>query len=171
MTLRCSLAVCLGLAASAVAMGANDALTGTKYTSPLGYTITLPPDWKVTSETGAESFFSKTGADESLGASVGRRDASTDLMGPEVLKMIDLSDVKVKKDRKAGRHGVPARKIQATATSEGESLVVRALAIKPSGKSMVYMLQIWGPVMVMAEAQIKADAKRLFGSFAPVAAK
>ena len=157
----------VALLAVFTASACTAAPAGTAYTSPLGYTITLPQGWKMLTETGAESFFTRAGGEDSTGASVGLRDASADLYGERVVKMIDLSDVKVTKDAKSKHFGMPARVIVANASSEGDKLLVRAIAIKPSVSSKVFMFQVWGKPEAMKDSAMKAEIKVMFDSFKP----
>lgn len=166
-----SFAICalLALCASSWAQdvkGTLDPVTRVYTSKSLNYSLKLPEGWKLNEAMTLEDFFGKSG-DDDLGANVGTLPASTPLTDEAVVQHIDLSHFAKKSDEITGQAGFPARRINGTAISEGQHLMVRTIAIKPKEDASIIQLTIWGPPDDMKRPEIRQDVDLLLSSFKP----
>ncbi len=138
------------------------------YTSQnLKFSIKVPDGWQPSPATTAvESYFDKKG-NEDMGACVSTLDAGTPLAAEVVVHHIDLSQFKSTSDQMTTQAGWPARRIDGTAVSEGQKLVVFTISIKPGEKAEIIQLSIWGPPDDMSGEAVRKEVDLLLSSLKP----
>ena len=151
-----------------ISTGAEGQQPNRVYTSTtLNFSITLPEGWRLSgATTKSETYFDREGGGEDLAACVGTKGANTQL-ADHAVENIDLSDFKSTLDETTRQAGVPARRINGTAVSEGDPLVVYSIALKPSPEAKIIQLTIWGPPDVMKRASMRREVDLLISSFKP----
>jgi hypothetical protein len=133
----------------------------------LNFSITLPEGWRLGgATTKSETYFDRDGGEEDLAACVGTKDAGTKL-SDHAVENIDLTHFKSITDEMTRQAGLPARRIDGTAVSEGNPLVVFSIAIKPRPDAKIIQLTIWGPPAVMKRASMRKEVDLLISSFKP----
>lgn len=138
------------------------------YTSTtLNFSITLPEGWRLSgATTKSETYFDRDGGEEDLAACVGTMGVNTQL-ADHAVENIDLTKFKSTADEMTRQAGLPARRIDGTAVSEGDPLVVFTIAIKPRPDAKIIQLTIWGPPDVMKRALMRKEVDLLISSFRP----
>jgi hypothetical protein len=138
------------------------------YTSTtLNFSLTLPEGWRLSgATTKSETYFDREGGEEDLAACVGTWSANTQL-ADHAVENIDLTKFKSTTDEIIRQGGLPARRIDGTAVSEGDPLVVFTIAIKPRPDAKIIQLTIWGPPDVMKRASMRKEVDLLISSFKP----
>jgi hypothetical protein len=138
------------------------------YTSTtLNFSITLPEGWRLSgATTKSETYFDREGGEEDLAACVSTMGATTQL-ADHAVENIDLTKFKSSVDEMTRQAGLPARRIDGTAVSEGDPLVVLSIAIKPRADAKIIQLTIWGPPEVMKRASVRKEVDLLISSFKP----
>jgi hypothetical protein len=138
------------------------------YTSTeMNFSITLPEGWRLSqATTKSETYFDREGGEEDLAACVGTKGASTQL-SDHAVENIDLTKFKSTVDEMTHQAGLPARRIDGTAVSEGDPLLVFSIAIKPRPDAKIIQLTIWGPPDVMKRASMRKEIDLLLSSFKP----
>jgi hypothetical protein len=138
------------------------------YTSvAMNFSITLPEGWRLGGATTAsETYFDRDGGEEDLAACVGTKSANTQL-ADRAVENIDLTKFKSTVDEMTRQAGLPARRIDGTAVSEGDPLVVFSIAIKPRPDAKIIQLTIWGPPDVMKRATMRKEVELLISSLRP----
>jgi len=138
------------------------------YTSTtLNFSITLPEGWRLGgATTKSETYFDRDGGEEDLAACVGTMGVNTQL-ADHAVENIDLTKFKSTADEMTRQAGLPARRIDGTAVSEGDPLVVFTIAIKPRPDAKIIQLTIWGPPDVMKRALMRKEVDLLISSFRP----
>ncbi|HLJ64416.1 MAG TPA: hypothetical protein VKT70_09935, partial [Stellaceae bacterium] len=127
------------------------------------FTVALGKNWTVSSTTPPEIFFELKSNDHVV-ASAGLWGLDTPLSDPRV-KAIDLSDFAPTKDSMLQQGGLPARRIEGAAVSEGEKLSVSSLAIKAAPDAPIVQLTIWGPPDIWTHPDIHGQVEGLLASF------
>jgi len=138
------------------------------YTSTtLNFSITLPEGWRLGgATTKSETYFDREGGEEDLAACVGTMGANTQL-ADHAVENIDLTHFKSITDEMTRQAGLPARRIDGTAVSEGDPLVVFTIAIKPRPDAKIIQLTVWAPPDVMKRASMRKEVDLLISSFKP----
>src|SRR5258708_38112912 len=138
------------------------------YTSTtLSFSITLPEGWRLSgATTKSETYFDREGGGEDLAACVGTKGANTQL-ADHAVENIDLTKFKSAVDEMPRQAGLPARRIDGTAVSEGDPLVVFSIALKPRPDAKIIQLTVWGPPDVMKRASMRKEVDLLISSFKP----
>src|SRR5258708_29407409 len=151
-----------------ISTGAGAQQPNRVYTSTtLNFSITLPEGWRLSgATTKSETYFDREGGEDDLAACVGTKGANTQL-ADHAVATIDLSDVKGTTDERTRQAGVPARRINGTAVSEGDPLVVYSIDLKPDPEARIIQLTIWGPPDVMKRASMRREVDLLISSFKP----
>jgi hypothetical protein len=135
--------------------------------STLNFSITLPEGWRLGGATTAsETYFDRDGGEEDLAACVGTMSAKTQL-ADHAVENIDLTKFKSETDEMTRQGGLPARRIDGTAVSEGDPLVVFSIAIKPRPDAKIIQLTVWGPPDVMKRASMRKEIDLLLSSLRP----
>jgi hypothetical protein len=151
-----------------ISAGAEGQQSNRVYTSTtLNFSITLPEGWRLGgATTKSETYFDRDGGGEDLAACVGTKSANTQL-ADHAVENIDLTNFKSITDEMMRQAGLPARRIDGTAVSEGDPLVVFSIAIKPRPDAQIIQLTIWGPPDVMKRASTRKEVDLLLSSFKP----
>src|ERR1700732_1236304 len=138
------------------------------YTSTtLNFSITLPEGWRLGgATTKSETYFDRDGGEEDLAACVGTMGANTQL-ADHAVENIDLTKFKSITDEMTRQGGLPARRIDGTAVSEGDPLAVFSITIKPRPDAKIIQLTIWGPPDVMKRASMRKEVALLLSSLKP----
>jgi hypothetical protein len=161
MDFRAPVLAALAAAFLAVPAGAAEYVNSAKK-----FSLTLPSCWQLTSELPSEVFFSCTGNEE-LGAAVEILAANTKLNDPAVVSRIDLSNRKVTKDVASMQAGLPARRIEGTARSEGQNLNFYAIAIQPA-TGPVIEVDIWATPADAKRPEMRKMIEAMLASFKPL---
>jgi hypothetical protein len=164
MTAATMAALMLVISTAAVGQQQNRVYTSTEK----NFSITLPEGWHLGgATTKSETYFDRDGGEEDLAACVGTMSVNTQLVDHAV-ENIDLTNFKSTTDEITRQAGLPARRIDGTAVSEGDPLVVFSIAIKPRPDAKIIQLTIWGPPEVMKRASMRKEIDLLLSSFKPV---
>jgi hypothetical protein len=157
----------------ALALGATPAMADEyEFSRPdakAKFAISLPEGWRVTSSLPSEIYFS-TSTNPDLVAVAGVMPGRTPLADQLVVKHIDLSNRVVTRDTMVQQAGLPARRIDGTAVSEGDQLSFNSIAIKPAADAPVIQLEVFGPRNLWQRPDIKRLVEDMLGSFKPVRA-
>lgn len=162
---KASVIVALLLVISAAAGGQQQSRVYTS--SAMNFSITLPEGWRLSgATTKSETYLDREGGEEDLAACVGTKGANTQL-SDHAVENIDLTNFKSTVDEMTRQAGLPARRIDGAAVSEGDPLVVFSIAIKPRPDAKIIQLTIWGPPDVMKRASMRKEVELLISSFKP----
>ena len=148
--------------------GTFDPATRVYTSNNLRFSIKVPDAWQPSpATTSRETYFDRKGNEE-IGACVSTMAADTPLSAEAIVQHIDLTEFKSTSDQMTSQAGFPARRIDGTALSEGQKLVVFSIAIKPGEKAEIIQLSIWGPPDDMSGEAIRREVDLLLSSLKPI---